>query len=228
MIPAVPQTNLPPALVVGALYDSFLQAALRQFFSRATFETEPMLSVSSDGRLAIEPTDDPSVMFVAMVRHAVRPPGAAKTAVHAARDKAGEIDRVGAGRAVPRHPQSQGDGRAWRAVPRRHRGSLRRDVRGEDARTRLEPARRAPTGSPPRSKCFAWPRSRATKTARSHGRADPRRRHGPASLHQDGAGRQARVFAGAYRREGVLPPGATDNGRSSWPAVTGSSSTSST
>ena len=56
--------NLPPALAVGALYDSFLQAALRQFFARATFETEPMLSASSDGRLAIEPTDDPCVMYV--------------------------------------------------------------------------------------------------------------------------------------------------------------------
>ena len=56
--------NLPPALAVGALYDSFLLAALRQFFARATFETEPMLSASSDGRLAIEPTDDPSVMYV--------------------------------------------------------------------------------------------------------------------------------------------------------------------
>jgi hypothetical protein len=56
--------NLPPALVVGALYDSFLQTALRQFFSRATFETEPMLSASSDGRLAIEPSDDPCVMYV--------------------------------------------------------------------------------------------------------------------------------------------------------------------
>jgi hypothetical protein len=56
--------NLPPALAVGALYDSFLQAALRQYFARATFETEPMLSASSDGRLAIEPTDDPSVMYV--------------------------------------------------------------------------------------------------------------------------------------------------------------------
>lgn len=57
-------TNLPPALAVGALYDSFLQTALRQFFSRATLETEPMLSSSSDGRLAIEPSDDPSVMYV--------------------------------------------------------------------------------------------------------------------------------------------------------------------
>jgi hypothetical protein len=56
--------NLPPALAVGALYDSFLQAALRQFFARATFETEPMLSASSDGRLAIEPTEDPCVMYV--------------------------------------------------------------------------------------------------------------------------------------------------------------------
>ena len=65
MIPAVAQLpNLPPALAVGAMYDSFLQAALRQFFARATFETDPMLSASSDGRLAIEPTDDPHVMYV--------------------------------------------------------------------------------------------------------------------------------------------------------------------
>ncbi len=65
MIPAVAQLpNLPPALAVGALYDSFLQAALRQFFGRATFQTDPELSASSDGRLAIEPTDDPHVMYV--------------------------------------------------------------------------------------------------------------------------------------------------------------------
>jgi hypothetical protein len=56
--------NLPPALAVGALYDSFLQAALQQFFERATFGSEPILSASSDGRLAIEPTDDPSVLFI--------------------------------------------------------------------------------------------------------------------------------------------------------------------
>ena len=46
------------------MYDSVLQAALRQFFARATFAAEPMLSASSDGRLAIEPTDDPSEMYV--------------------------------------------------------------------------------------------------------------------------------------------------------------------
>jgi hypothetical protein len=57
-------TNLPPAIAASALYDSFLQAALRQFFARATFETEAVLSMSSDGRLAIEPTSDPATLNV--------------------------------------------------------------------------------------------------------------------------------------------------------------------
>ena len=56
--------SLPPVFAASALYDSLLQTALRQFFSRATFETEPIPSLSSDGRLAIEPTGDPSVLSV--------------------------------------------------------------------------------------------------------------------------------------------------------------------
>jgi hypothetical protein len=56
--------SLPPVFAASALYDSLLQAALRQFFSRATFETEPIPSLSSDGRLAIEPTGDPSVLTI--------------------------------------------------------------------------------------------------------------------------------------------------------------------
>ena len=56
--------SLPPAFAASALYDSLLQAALRQFFSRATFETEPIPSLSSDGRLAIEPTNDPSALSI--------------------------------------------------------------------------------------------------------------------------------------------------------------------
>ncbi len=55
---------LPPVFAASALYDSLLQSALRQFFGRATFETEPIPSLSSDGRLAIEPTNDPSVLSV--------------------------------------------------------------------------------------------------------------------------------------------------------------------
>jgi hypothetical protein len=55
---------LPPVFAASALYDNLLQAALRQFFSRATFEIEPIPSLSSDGRLAIEPTNDPSVLTI--------------------------------------------------------------------------------------------------------------------------------------------------------------------
>ena len=56
--------SLPPVFAASALYDNLLQAALRQFFSRATFESEPIPSLSSDGRLAIEPTHDPSVLSI--------------------------------------------------------------------------------------------------------------------------------------------------------------------
>jgi hypothetical protein len=57
-------TNLPPAFLVGAHYDTFLQRALRRFFERATLETESLPSPSSDGRLAIEATEDPGALSV--------------------------------------------------------------------------------------------------------------------------------------------------------------------
>ena len=56
--------SLPPVIAASALYDSLLQAALRRFFDRATFETEGTLSASSDGRLAIEPTEDPAALTI--------------------------------------------------------------------------------------------------------------------------------------------------------------------
>src|SRR5918997_689440 len=56
--------SLPPAFAASALYDNLLQAALRQFFGRATFETEPIPSLASDGRLSIDPTTDPSVLSI--------------------------------------------------------------------------------------------------------------------------------------------------------------------
>ena len=56
--------SLPPAVAVGALYDSLLQSALRQFFDRAAFDAESTPSVSSDGRLAIEPSPDPSALTI--------------------------------------------------------------------------------------------------------------------------------------------------------------------
>jgi len=69
--------TLPPVFAASALYDSLLQAALRQFFGRATFETEPIPSLSSDGRLSIEPTNDPSVLSIRWFgsRHVLHVPG---------------------------------------------------------------------------------------------------------------------------------------------------------
>ncbi len=68
--------SLPPVFAASALYDSLLQTALRQFFSRATFETEPIPSLSSDGRLAIEPTSDPSALSIRWfgMRHVLHVP----------------------------------------------------------------------------------------------------------------------------------------------------------
>src|ERR671919_2861809 len=57
-------STLPPAFLVGAHYDTFLQRALRRFFERATLETESVPSPSSDGRLAIDATDDPAALAV--------------------------------------------------------------------------------------------------------------------------------------------------------------------
>src|SRR5688572_28477397 len=68
--------SLPPVFSASALYDNLLQTALRQFFSRATFETEPIPSLSSDGRLAIEPTNDPSALSIRWfgMRHVLHVP----------------------------------------------------------------------------------------------------------------------------------------------------------
>jgi len=51
-------------LAVGALYDSVLQSALRQFFERAALDTEVTPSVSSDGRLSIEPSANPAALII--------------------------------------------------------------------------------------------------------------------------------------------------------------------
>jgi len=69
--------SIPPALAVGALFDSVLQSALRQFFERATLDTEISASVSSDGRLAIEPSANPSALIIRWfgTRYTLRVPG---------------------------------------------------------------------------------------------------------------------------------------------------------
>ena len=69
--------STPPALAVGALYDSVLQSALRQFFERASLDTEVTPSVSSDGRLSIEPSANPAALIIRWfgTRYTLRVPG---------------------------------------------------------------------------------------------------------------------------------------------------------
>ncbi len=69
--------SLPPVLAVGALYDNMLQSALRQFFDRAAVDAEPTSSVSSDGRLAIEPSANPAALIIRWfgTRYTLRVPG---------------------------------------------------------------------------------------------------------------------------------------------------------
>src|SRR5689334_17997425 len=76
--------TLPPVFAASALYDNLLQAALRQFFERATFETEATPSLSSDGRLAIEPTGDPAQLAVRWfgTRHLLRVPSTRPFTAH--------------------------------------------------------------------------------------------------------------------------------------------------
>jgi hypothetical protein len=79
--------SLPPVFAASALYDNLLQTALRQFFGRATFEIEPIPSLSSDGRLAIEPTHDPSVLSIRWfgTRHVLHVPARAPFTAHEVR-----------------------------------------------------------------------------------------------------------------------------------------------
>jgi hypothetical protein len=78
---------IPPVFAASALYDNLLQAALRQFYGRATFETEAIPSLSSDGRLAIEPTGDPSELTIRWfgARHVLHVPARRPFTAHEVR-----------------------------------------------------------------------------------------------------------------------------------------------
>ena len=60
----VSTSKLPPTFIVGAHYDTFLQKALAGFFDRASLEADARPSPSSDGRLAIDSTEDPGALDV--------------------------------------------------------------------------------------------------------------------------------------------------------------------
>src|SRR5262247_3235180 len=69
--------SIPPGLALNAFYEGTLQAALRQFFRRASLAVEPQQSQASDRRLTIEPPTDPSTLSLswAGTRYLLRMPG---------------------------------------------------------------------------------------------------------------------------------------------------------
>jgi hypothetical protein len=79
--------TVPAAFAAGALYDELLQGALRRFFPRAVLETESVLSLSSAGRLSMEPTTDPAALAVRWfgTRHVLRVPPKQPFSVHEVR-----------------------------------------------------------------------------------------------------------------------------------------------
>jgi hypothetical protein len=72
---------------VGALYDTMLQSALRQFFDRAALDAEPITSSLPDGRLAIEPSANPAALIIRWfgTRYTLRVPGRWRFTAHEVR-----------------------------------------------------------------------------------------------------------------------------------------------
>jgi hypothetical protein len=69
--------STPPALALNAFYEGILQAALRQFFRRASLSIEPVGSQTSDRPLTIDPSVEPSTLSIswAGTRCTLRMPG---------------------------------------------------------------------------------------------------------------------------------------------------------
>src|SRR6185295_13673443 len=88
----------PPALALGAFFDSVLQAALRQFFRRAVLEIEPGKSPRPDRPPAIEAIVDPSTLRIswAGTTYMLRMPGRVTFTSHQVRMARAIVAVVGA------------------------------------------------------------------------------------------------------------------------------------
>jgi hypothetical protein len=187
---------------VSALYDNLLQAALRQFFGRATFETEAIPSLSSDGRLAIEPTSDPSELTIRWFgsRHVLHVPARRPFTAHEVRlaRAIGAVLSIRY-RAVFDPQQMLERGELFRgAIEDRYVGAFVDAMAYRPAQTRADlVADRA-------SKCCASRRCRATRTADLVGVLildTDEIRHLPRAT----ATQAFRYHAGAHRHQDVLP-----------------------
>ncbi len=54
----------PPRPGISSLHESFLQAALRRFFERASFDVEPVLADAGEGRMTVETSENGCVLTV--------------------------------------------------------------------------------------------------------------------------------------------------------------------
>src|ERR1051325_3319984 len=90
--------SVPPAFALSALYEGVLQAALRQFFRRASLEIEPGSALVSDRPLAIESITDPSVMRIwwAGTGYTLRMPGRSPFTPHQIRMARAIVAVIGA------------------------------------------------------------------------------------------------------------------------------------
>ena len=197
--------SLPPVFAASALYDNLLQAALRQFFGRATFETEAD-SVAVVGRPARHRADQRSVgADDPLVRIAARAARAGAAAVHRARSAAGAGDRRGARGALPRDLRSASRCSSAASCS----GARSRIATSARFSTRWPaPIRRsrAPISSRPASKCCASRRSRATRTVRSRRACSCSTATTIRSRRAAATGDQAYpLFAGAHRDQEFLP-----------------------
>jgi hypothetical protein len=90
--------SVPPALALSAFYEGVFQAALRQFFRRASLEIEPGPSGTSDRPLSIEAVADPSTLriFWGGTSYTLRMPGRSTFTPHQMRMARAIVAVIGA------------------------------------------------------------------------------------------------------------------------------------
>ena len=99
--------SVPPAFALSAFYEGVLQAALRQFFRRASLEIEPGAMVGADRTLAIDSITDPSVMRITWAANAytLRMPGRSTFTPHQIRMARAIVAVIGSRYRAILHPE---------------------------------------------------------------------------------------------------------------------------
>jgi hypothetical protein len=99
--------SVPPAFALSAFYEGVLQAALRQFFRRASLEIEPGATVGPDRTLAIDSITDPSVMRITWAANAytLRMPGRSTFTPHQIRMARAIVAVIGSRYRAILHPE---------------------------------------------------------------------------------------------------------------------------